>query len=218
MACASTHPLGRFGASGRRTQQLHQLFRRGLRLLAQLRRQPRRQLEVVLRVPVVRRGFDGAMKFFLGAREPAEPRLGIVFGARLLKNAQADQKCGDAASGERSAEIDRVVEALEAGRGSTARCRRRARTRMETAAASPGRDRSGRPRRRSRCARVPAAPRPTRRRRPPPRASTARTRGRSLQRPASGRRRTIRSPSCRRQDPTSQSRGPPPARPGPSAG
>ena len=69
----------------RRPQQLHHLLRRRLRLLAQLRREPRRQLEVVLRVPVVGRGFDRLAELLFRAAQPAEPRVGLLLDDRLLE-------------------------------------------------------------------------------------------------------------------------------------
>ena len=73
------------GARGGRPQQLHHLLRRGVRLLAELRRQPRGQLEVELRVPVVGRRFERLAEFFFGAAEPAEARLGRLFDDGLLE-------------------------------------------------------------------------------------------------------------------------------------
>src|SRR5439155_10178362 len=68
-----------------RPQQLHQLAGRRLRLLAQFGREARRQLEIELGVPVVGGRFDGAAEFFFGAAQPAEPRITLLLGARLVE-------------------------------------------------------------------------------------------------------------------------------------
>ena len=78
-------PARRLRARGGWPQQLHQLLRRSVGLLAQLRGEPRGELEVELGVPVVGRRFDRLAELLLGAAQPAEARLGRLLDGRLLE-------------------------------------------------------------------------------------------------------------------------------------
>ena len=78
-------PPRRLGARGGRPQQLHHLLRRSVGLLAELRREPRGQLEVELRVPVVGRRFDRLAEFLFRAAQPAEARFGRFLDDGLLE-------------------------------------------------------------------------------------------------------------------------------------
>src|ERR1051326_2587861 len=101
-------------AGGRRTQQLHELLGRRVRLVPQLRRQPRRELEVVFRIPVVRRRFDRFAEFVFGAAQPGQTRVGLVFHDRLLKERGAGPEMRLCLERRLLREIDHLVISLQA--------------------------------------------------------------------------------------------------------
>src|SRR5437773_3341003 len=111
----SSDALGWFRAGLRlRTEQLHQLVGRGLRLLPQLCGEPRRQLEIELGIPIVRQRLDGSPEFFLGAAEPSEPRLVAFFGACLVEERRARPEMRTGSLRRALRLVDGLVEPLEA--------------------------------------------------------------------------------------------------------
>src|SRR6185503_17139628 len=85
----------------------------GYGLLAQLGRQPRRQLEVELRVPVFGIFLDGLAELFLGAPEPAEARLRRFLDARLLEERARGPEMRRRFGGGALREIDHLVVAFQ---------------------------------------------------------------------------------------------------------
>ena len=86
---SSDMPPGPHSGARLRAQELHQLVRRDLGLLAQRGGEPCDQFVVVFRVPVVRRRFDGATEFLFGAGQPGELLLGLPVSAALRVEREA---------------------------------------------------------------------------------------------------------------------------------
>src|SRR5206468_1589421 len=114
----SSDALDRFRARlGLRAEELHQLVWRGPWLLAEFGGKLRHQLEVVLRVPVGRRRFDGTAELFFGPRQPAEPRIGLLLAARLFEERAAGPEMRQRALGRALGLVDRLVKPLQAVEG-----------------------------------------------------------------------------------------------------
>src|SRR5262249_21779878 len=110
----STHaPCGLAGRHWR-TQQLHQLFRRSLRLLAEFGRKPGGQLEIVLGVPIFRRSFNGPPKLSPGSRHPAKPRAALLSPPRFLEEGTTRPQVRRSGVRRALGFVDRLVVSTEA--------------------------------------------------------------------------------------------------------
>src|SRR6185436_559888 len=110
----SAHSPGGLRARLRRAEQLHHLLRRRLRLLPELGGQTSGELEVVLRVPVVRRGLDRLAELLFGAAQPAESRVRLLFHERFLEERAARPEARRRRDRRLLREIDDLVVALQA--------------------------------------------------------------------------------------------------------